>query len=218
MLWAWEQAMDFSFLAGRPDTGVAYLAATVTLAKTNVSVRFRGVPVVIPPKTPCMPVLRIEGTEMPVEIAPWLRAAARVIARNPTPALQLDFDAKPAQYAYYFKLLEALRRDHGKGLFLSMTVLAGACTALTPWFVNAPADEFVPMLFRMGEGGRSVVNLLERRGAFAHPACQSALGYSMDESLAPRLTSARSYWFSPVPWTKELWSAVSSPPSAPLRR
>lgn len=63
MLWAWEQAIDLRFLAGRSDVGVAYLAATAFVDKAGVRVQYRGVPMRAPEGMYRMPVLRIEGRE-----------------------------------------------------------------------------------------------------------------------------------------------------------
>ncbi|WP_031495352.1 hypothetical protein [Bryobacter aggregatus] len=183
MLWAWEQPMDFSFLAERKDVGVAYLAATAFVDARGVKIRYRSAALTIPKSVYQMPVLRIEGREKPQDSTTLLRACNRLI-RDGGGKLQINFDAPPALRPIYGELITALKRIHGAKLFLSMTVLAGWCEQA--WFASLPADERVPMLFRMGPAGRSVVRRLEQHRKFSSPACQRSLGYSIDEDLAPR--------------------------------
>ena len=210
MLWAWEQPLDLRFLTGKTDLGVAYLAATAFVDARGIKVRYRAAPLRIPPGMFRMPVLRIEARGVPASHAELVELCERLIADGRSEALQIDFDA-PAQFRpMYDSLLRQIRKAHGKNLFLSMTVLAGWCDQ--PWFTKLPIDEHVVMLFRMGLAGKAIANRLRQSGGFLTPACQSSLGYSTDDTLAPRLPSKRRYGFSPKPWSEVSISLLSPAP------
>ena len=208
MLWAWEQAIDLRFLAGRGDVGVAYLAATAFVDKKGVRVRYRGAPLRAPEGMFRMPVLRIEGRGVPQDRTPLVQVCERLIRDGKAEALQIDFDVPVALRPLYKDLISELRKRYGTRLYLSMTVLAGWCES--PWFERMPVDEHVVMLFRMGRSGKKVVRKLEQERRFFAPACQQSLGYSTDEGLVPRLASTRRYWFSPKPWSALLFASLSS--------
>lgn len=199
MLWAWEQPVDLRFLAGRTGIGVAYLSATAFLDDRGVRVRYRGVPMRAPEGMYQMPVLRIEGRVVPKDLHLLSQLCDRLIRDGGSNSLQIDFDASLSLRDLYKNLVTDLRRRHGESLFLSMTVLAGWCDQ--PWFAALPVDERVVMLFRMGPAGKAVAQQLRRDRKFQSKACQGSLGYSLDETLAPQLTSTRRYWFSPKPWS-----------------
>lgn len=199
MLWAWEQPVDLGFLAGRKDVGVAYLAATAFLDRRGVRARYRTAALAMPQGLYRMPVLRIEGGEGPPDATGLIQICERLIRDGGGTALQIDFDAPRALRPMYGRLLGDLRKTHGGKLFLSMTVLAGWCDEA--WFSDFPVDEFVPMLFGMGPAGRGVVRRLEEKGGLVSAACRGSLGYSIDEKLAPRLSSKRRYLFSTAPWS-----------------
>ena len=69
-----------------------------------------------------------------------------------------------------------------------------------------PADEIVPMAFRMAAGDITIRRLLAKQAHFKPKNCQSAIGVAVDEPLIT-LDSAniRRYYFSPKPWTHALW-------------
>lgn len=210
MLWAWEQAIDLRFLAGRSDVGVAYLAATAFVDKAGVRVKYRGVPMRAPEGMYRMPVLRIEGREVIRDRTPLIELCERLIRDSKAEALQIDFDVPVVLRPLYRGLIEELRKRHGAKLYLSMTVLAEWCDL--PWFAGMPVDEHVVMLFRMGKSGKDVVRKIEQERRLPSPACQESLGYSIDERLVPRLASKRRYWFSPKPWSAISFASLSQQP------
>lgn len=207
MLWAWEQRADLRFLAGRTDVGVAYLAATAFISEAGVRVQYRGVPMLAPEGMFRMPVVRIEGRNMPKDRNALFNLCLRLIGDGGSGALQIDFDVPMKLRPLYEELVGDLRKTFGNKLHLSMTVLAGWCEK--PWFVKMPVDEHVVMLFRMGKAGRDLAGRLEREKGFATPACRESLGYSTDEKLAPKLDTTRRYWFSPKPWSPLLFASLS---------
>lgn len=67
-----------------------------------------------------------------------------------------------------------------------------------------PADEVVPMAFRMSRDSAVLRSLLSQQGSFSRPQCDRAIGTATDEPL-PGLRATRRYAFSPKPWTLAAW-------------
>jgi len=189
MLWAWERSQD---LRGLPaGVGVAFLAAEVRLEGPGVRVQGRRNPLRVDPGSPLMAVVRIETRAPDLDDAQrrLLRYRLLELARLPgVQGLQIDFDARASERAFYRSLLGELRRDLPSGMPLSMTALASWCLE-DPWIRDLPVDERVPMLFRMGSEGERVRRRLAEGGDFI-PEARSALGLSTDEAW-PRLPGGR---------------------------
>ena len=105
ILWAWERLENLGFID--PDkTAIAYLARTLNLLGDSVQVRPRFQPLIVPPRTVLIAVVRIENDR---RLAPTLSAsqrgeAARIIAglASASPAaIQIDFDATRSERAFY---------------------------------------------------------------------------------------------------------------------
>src|SRR5690349_18882970 len=114
-VWAWERAEDLSFLAGRDDVGVAFLAATATVGERGVAVRRRAHPVVIPDGMPRVAVVRIERRAgLVVADEPGVRAGLVAIVREVAAlpgvgGVQIDYDARVSERAFYLRVLRDVR-------------------------------------------------------------------------------------------------------------
>lgn len=207
MLWAWERPEDLTFLRAR-TTGVAFLAGTLYLRGDEVQVRPRLQPLRVPVGTPLVAVVRVEvDRALLATLAASQRTRAldeiRRLAEAMKPqGVQIDFDATVSQRGFYRQLLFELRRELPPDTALSITALASWCIG-DSWVSDLPADEAVPMLFRMGVDERAVHEHLLGGRDFRVPICQKSLGVSTDEPLERLPQGRRVYIFHPGRWTPE---------------
>lgn len=239
-LWAWERPEDLRFLGGK-RTGVAFLAKTLYLKTSsdpdegdgmrNVVVRPRMQPLRIEPGTPLMAVVRIEaaahaGTsrytgpgqlQSSLSIKQLAGVADEIAATTNLPgvnAVQIDFDATLSEHNFYRALLVKVRKRLPNEMPLSITALASWCIG-DRWLEQLPPgtiDEAVPMLFRMGAGGKKIVNHISSGKDFGVASCGNSLGVSTDETFSRDLlsgklafdagnrSSTRVYVFNAQPW------------------
>jgi hypothetical protein len=198
VLWAWDRAEDLRFL--RPgEAEVAALMRTLYLRNGAVDHWYRKLPLLMPESMQPIPVTRLEsdGSELPPaqDVAGflWWRAPAKI---------QIDFDAKASQLAWYGELIRALR---GHRRSISITALASWCLD-APWF-RGTVDEAVPMLFRMGPGRNEFLDRLYKQQAFTE-GCREAIGISTDEPLRWQPGAKTVYVFHPERWTREAFDEV----------
>ncbi|MEK8032883.1 hypothetical protein AACH06_18845 [Ideonella sp. DXS29W] len=210
MLWAWERPEDLRGLP--PDIGVAWLARTIELDGRHALVRRRAPALEVSPGTVLVPVLHVdliwrrpprfsaEQRERVVQEGLDLQRStgARV--------LQLDFEIGRSQRRFLAEVVGELRRRLPPEVALSMTALASWCAG-DAWLGHSPADEIVPMAFRMASDDAEIRTLLARTGQFPRARCQSATGSATDEPMPP-LRSPRRYYFSPRSWTAEQWQRL----------
>ena len=205
MLWAWERHEDLRTIDPRA-VGVAYLAKTLFLHQDSVMTRPRLQPLQVPPAAVLIPVIRIEVDKFS---PPTLAAGQRMrvveeiaaISRASTiPAVQVDFDTKTSERAFYRAVLHDLRQELPDTIRISITALASWCLA-DNWLAGLPIDEAVPMLFRMGADRQRVLFHLQTGGDVRCLPTQQSLGMATDEPL-PRMPSGRRrYIFSPRAWS-----------------
>ncbi len=212
VLWAWERPENLSF-ADPARVAVAFLSGTVRLRGEEVLVRPRFQPLRVAPGSRVIPVVRVEVDK---QVPPSLTAAqvsrvsaaiAGLVDRNEPGTVQVDFDASTSQRAFYRLLLGDLRRRLPRGRKISITALASWCD-LDRWLDGLPIDEAVPMLFRMGPDGPSVVRRLRRARSFADPRCRGSVGLSVDEAAGWEHRAPRTYAFNPRPWTEDAVNSV----------
>ncbi len=176
MNWYWLQTFQAPERPKPSQAGAAFLAMSFYLTGTQPpTVQPRRAPLVLPPNTYRMAVVRIDHHEAKFTIAQrteLARMIAEVPALTRTQSLQIDFDAPQSAWPFYRALLTDVRRALGSDVFLSITALASWCTAGS-WMTGLPVDEIVPMFFRMG---RQRID-----PPLAFPACQSSAGVSVDE-------------------------------------
>jgi hypothetical protein len=153
-----------------------------------------------------IPVIRIEvdkfspptfalgqRTRVVEEIAAMGRAAT-------IPAVQVDFDAKTSERAFYRAVLHDLRQELPATTRISITALASWCLA-DNWLDGLPIDEAVPMLFRMGADRQRVLLHLQTGGDVRCLPTQQSLGMATDEPLSRMPSGRRMYVFSPRAWS-----------------
>ena len=176
MNWYWLRTYQAPERPKASDAGAAFLAMSFFLVEGRPAIVYpRRAPLILPPNTYRMAVVRIDHNEAKFTAA-QRAALARMIAEVPgltrTQALQIDFDAPQSAWPFYKALLADVRRALGPNVFLSITALASWCTAGS-WMSGLPVDEIVPMFFRMG---RQRIN-----PPLAFAACQTSAGISADE-------------------------------------
>lgn len=203
VLWAWDRPEDLRQLDA--GAGVAFLAQTITISGSWLSVEPRRHPLRVSPDTVIIAVTRIESdVERTAALAgPTLDALAVAIADTAAlpgvSGVQIDFDARQTERGTYRELLGRVRRQLPSGIPLAITALASWCTG-DPWLRGVPVDEAIPMLFRMGPGDAPYERIGSSPGD-ARPECRQAVGVSLDEPIALRPRGRRIYLFSPRPWT-----------------
>ena len=211
MLWAWDRDDDLRFVDTH-TTGVAYLAATLTLRGEGVALTPRHNPLALPEGVSRVAVAHVETdrAESPVLNAEQLRRFVETLAavsdEVPHRVLQVDYEAVASQRDFLIDAIAALRRRL-PGAAISVTALASWCVNES-WTGRLVADEVVPMLFRMGYDGRRVRARFANGGDFRGTECRSSLGVATDELPAVLPPGRRVYVFSPRRWTPESYDIV----------
>jgi hypothetical protein len=211
ILWAWDRNDELHMLDAR-DTGVAFLAATLTLRGDGVVLTPRHNPLALPMATTRVAVVHVESdrAEPPVlsgeQLRRFVAALAAVADEVPHRVLQVDYEAPLSQRAFFIDAIAALRRRLGEGA-ISVTALASWCLNES-WIGQLAADEVVPMLFRMGYDGRRVRAHFAQGGDFRSVECRSSVGVAIGD-LPPALPRGRRiYVFNPQRWTEETYRMV----------
>ncbi len=208
MLWAWERPEDLNFIDPR-EVGVAFLAGTLYLRGEKVVVRPRLRPLQVADGTALMAVVRIETDQLePPQFSPsqqtqTITAITKLTRLPSVAALQVDFDAKASEHAFYRSLLHELRHQLPDTFGLSITALASWCLH-DNWLSDLPIGEAVPMLFRMGADHRQVLLHLQAGKDFRSAVCRHSLGIATDEPLPNLPAGRRVYLFHPRPWSAQI--------------
>jgi hypothetical protein len=181
-----------------PDAaGVAFLSRTVAWRNGVVDSRARLQPLRVPPRTALMAVVRLESQGgPPPDAAAIAREAAK--AALDVRALQVDFDARRSERAWYRDVLERLRAGLPAGLPLEITALTSWCQG-DRWTSGLPVSDAVPMLFRMGPGEGY------DGGDFRNEMCRSSVGVSTDELPRAVPRGRRLFVFNPRSWTEDAY-------------
>ena len=215
ILWAWERPEKLDFV-DKDKAGVAFLAKTLYLRGERVVSRPRLQPLTLSPGTKVIAVARIETTVRnaaePASLSSaQMESAVRDIAQlaqlPDVVAVQVDFDARTSERAFYTDLLTNLRRALPRTTALSITALASWCKG-DNWLDNLPIDEAVPMLFRMGVDRSQIVSGLASGESFSSPLCRQSSGISTDETLPYAPATERVYIFNPNPWSPNSFEKV----------
>jgi hypothetical protein len=205
LLWAWERPEQLDFIDPARE-GVAFHAATFRVSGEAVTPYRRRQPLVVPPGTYRMAVMRIEvarGT-VPGEAhrARLVQLITEQVRRQAPDAVQLDYDARASERPFYRALLRELRAALPTSPWLSMTALASWCLD-DGWMDGLPVDEVVPMVFRMGADAALVRSELARRKDFDGPRCRQSVGLVTDEPSPLLPVGRRTYWFNPRSWSAQ---------------
>lgn len=208
IVWAWERPEDLRFVDPQ-QTGVAFLAKTITLRGDKVFARPRLQPLQLAPGTKTVAVIRIETdrSDAPSLSPSQLQQTAREIRNSSVSSVvQIDFDATVSERNFYRDLLKAVRRDLPSSVSLSITALASWCAG-DDWLHDLAIDEAVPMLFRLGVDAPGFQRRVQTGQPFESRMCRNAAGVSTDEPVKPP-TVARLYIFNPKPWSKDSLTAA----------
>ena len=200
MLWAWESPQDLRFV--KPGSaGIAYLARTVWLSRERAVSRPRLQPLQFTPGTVLMAVVRFESTGhgLPAE-ADALREVMFAAELPGLSALQIDFDARQSERAWYARFLRELRQAVPAKLPITITALESWCDG-DRWMSGLPVSDATPMLFRMGPGERIPAD-------FNESLCRSSVGVLTDELPARVPRGRRLYFFHPGPWTQQAYDVA----------
>ncbi len=218
MLWAWERPEDLRFIDTK-TTGVAFLAGTIKIRKKHLhACNVRHQPLLLPPSTYLMSVVRIESDgslDLIDEQDDALgKALAELVPRFLKPgvqAIQFDFDARKSERGWYRKFLTQMRIALPKDVYISMTSLASWCLG-DDWLSrnNLPVDEVVPMFFEMGADSKTIAMMLDAGNTYNHsyeaigisdqqPALNLILGKAVKSILKP---VPRVYMFSRTAWNQ----------------
>jgi hypothetical protein len=196
MLWAWEEPEDLRSLSS-DKAGVAFLAQRVFLSKEAHAVPRRQ-PIRVPESAYAIAVTRIEAGSSFADSEELRAATATAILHSASLPnirdIQIDFDATPAQRAFYADVLNRVRPKLPADKSLTMTALVSWCAEPNGWLHNLPVDQAIPMHFRLGQ----------HVGYFAirEPLCSASIGLSTDESdKYPAILPKQTYLFAPAPWT-----------------
>jgi hypothetical protein len=106
--------------------------------------------------------------------------------------VQLDFEVRRSQRAFWLEVVQSVRAALPIGVRLSVTALASWCHG-DRWLAQAPADEIVPMYFRLGSR-RAEFERRTMAGAM-DPRCAAAHGVADDEPPWPVALPGRRYVF-----------------------
>jgi hypothetical protein len=144
-----------------------------------------------------MAVVRLESQGgPPPDPAAIAREAARTVLD--VRALQIDFDARRSERAWYREFLERLRAGLPADLPLEITALTSWCQG-DRWTSGLAVSDAVPMLFRMGPGEGYAGGDLSNR------LCRWSVGVSTDELPRAIPRGRRLFVFHPLPWTEEAY-------------
>lgn len=204
VVWAWERPEDLRFAGQQAE--VAVQTGFIELSGERLIVRGRRFPLEAAPGQVTTTVVHVQIDPRralvwtPEREAQVADAVLRLGRRAGVRRLQLDFEVRASERAVLLGVLRRVRAGLPAGVTLSMTALASWCETET-WLDEAPVDEIVPMLFRMGQGGERLKARLAAGGDFAHPGCRQALAISADTPLVRAPAGRRVYLFNPRSWT-----------------
>src|SRR4051812_18048701 len=131
MLWAWDRDDDLRFLDIR-DTGVAFLAATLTLRGEGVVLTPRRNPLALPDGISRAAVVHVESDRLQPpslsedQLRRFVEMLVAVGSEVPHHVLQVDFEAVASQRTFFINAIAALRRRLPSAP-LSVTALASWC-------------------------------------------------------------------------------------------
>jgi len=206
IIWAWERPENLLFIDDK-NIKVAFYAGTITFSDSATFFKPRLQPLAINPDTPVIPVIRIINNERdsPLNEDQLLEAVDLIVEgclQDETVGCQIDFDVKSSEIDFYKKLISETRKNLSKSTPLSITTLVSWCH-LGSWLEDLPADEVVPMFYRLGPDKNLIRQDLVGESFMGAKVCQHAIGVSIDEPLPQTeyLENRRIYIFNPEPWT-----------------
>lgn len=213
--WAWERPEDLRLLNPKTE-GVAFLASSVQILADNVRVFPRMQPLYVLPNLQLVAVVRIYShAEHPPtfneeQFSQTLEALLVATRKPSVAALQIDYDARVSERAFYSRLLTELRQRLGPAYPISITALASWCIG-DRWIQKLPVNEAVPMIFSMGSDQPLIRQYLSSVDTFPEPLCRGSLGISTGEWWPnPVSKRTRVYVFNQRAWTPEAVESIRS--------
>lgn len=201
VLWAWESPQDLRFV--KPgQAAIAFLAKTVWLDGDRVRSRPRLQPLRFTPGTDLMADVRFEseGGRLP-ETLSVVREVLGVSRIPGVRAIQIDFDARASERAWYGDFLHKLRQSLPTNMPLTITALESWCEE-GRWVGTLPVADATAMLFRLGPGERPMPS------SFPAKICRQSVGVSTDEMPVRIPPARRIYFFNNGPWTQQAYDAA----------
>lgn len=204
MIWAWERREDLRWLP--PHIGVAYVVTSIKLIGARAVIHPRLNPVMVPKGTVMVPVVHVDPSFMtrpdltPAQADAVVTAVVAAAGYAKDQVVQLDFEVGQSQRPFLAAVVRRIRQGIPSDLALSITAIASWCLA-DRWLGDLPADEVVPMLFRMGVEKWRLREQLSHQGRFSEAKCQGAAGYALNEPYID-VGVPRRYFFSPRAWTE----------------
>ncbi len=213
--WVSEGPEDLRFLEPKTEA-VALLAISVDLLQDSVRVQPDMQPPSLPSGIQMVAVVRIVSH---ADKPPALNAEQRsetlqaLLAATHEPGasvLQIDFDARLRERAFYSQLLRELRQRLGPAYPISITAPASWCIG-DRWIRDLPVNEVVPLLFSMGSEEALLRSYFSSTGTFPEPLCRGSLGISTSDWWPnPVRSRTRVYVFDQAPWTRQAVEDVRS--------
>jgi hypothetical protein len=208
ILWIWERPEDLREL-DPSSTGIAVLEETLHFGYSMTPVA-RHQAILLPDRTARIAVVRIEtdqrfaGHKNDSALRRAAVADLRTISQQPgISALQIDFDAKRSERAFYRKLLVDLRRQMPSGLPLDITALVSWCSN-DDWIGDLPINAATPMFFRMEPDRRRLLLNAAPEYRLREPLCAGSVGVSIMEGWPGDLAGKRLFIFSDRGWAKDM--------------
>ncbi len=206
-LWVWERPEDVHALP-TDTTGVAILEETLRLG-SSAAVIGRNEPIVLPRHVVRIAVARIDTDQRfaahrgDERLLQDVVAELNALSRRPgMAALQVDFDAKKSERAFYRRLLSELRRQMPSGLPLDITALVSWCST-DDWIHDLPVNAATPMFFRMEPDRRRLALASSSVYQLREPLCESSVGVSTAEPWPANMQAKRVFIFAEHGWAKD---------------
>lgn len=202
--WLWRDAV----VPAWSRSMVAVVDRHIWLVGDKVLVRPGARPRRLPDQAAVIPVVHVEID--PLRPPAGLAQAQTVVldamnaaARATTSGwVQLDLEARPSQRGDYRSLVARIRASLPREVKLSVTALAWWCRS-NSWLDGLPADEVVPMFFRMGRDNAPLRAIVADQPALLHPLCRTgSAGFSRQEAFSRQVAGRyrRTYWFDETGW------------------
>lgn len=206
--WVWERPEDLHTLSPQREA-VAIYQGTLHLNDTAVFTPRRN-PVLLPTNIQRIATVRIEtGATFGAhhhDRAMLQAAVASLVKASQQPnlaALQIDFDARRSERAFYRDLLQQLRREMPAQLPLEMTALVSWCSE-DDWLHTLTVNAAIPMFFRMEPGRARMVRIAIPSAQLPEPLCNTTVGISTHEPAPTGIANRRVYIFPDRGWKRDL--------------
>ena len=196
--WYWDRPAA-QLPSPAPGVGAAVVTTHVIFSGEGFVRQPRRSALYLPGDVPTVPVIHVEvDPARPFAGNAAQRDALRdavidVVRRGgSTGWVQLDFEARRSQREFWRAAVHAIKAALPASVRLSVTALASWCYG-DRWLGDVPADEIVPMYFRLGQTRPSYE--LRSAGGVTEPRCALAHGVADDEPPWPVALSGRRYVF-----------------------